>query len=67
MTTGPIHADRCHESDGGKIRFMTRSGGYVMARRPRCTPFVMDEKKWLNLPLFVEAHPSSYTGDGHDQ
>lgn len=54
----PFHADRAHPSDGGKVRFMTRSGGYVMARRPRCVPFVMSEKEWNRLPAFEEATPS---------
>lgn len=34
----------------GVIRYMVRSGGYVMVRRPRCTPFVMSEKDWRKLP-----------------
>lgn len=34
----------------GEIRYMTRSGGYVMCRRPRCMPFVLSEKDWNKLP-----------------
>lgn len=53
------HQDRAHPSDGGKLRFMTRSGGYVMCRRPRCMPYVMSEGDWRKLPAFdQEAHDS---------
>ena len=52
-------ADRAHRSDGGKVRFMARSGGYVMCRRPRCAPFVLSEKEWLKLPAFHEADHSA--------
>lgn len=51
---GAIYLDRQHPSDGGKVRFMARSGGYVMCRRPRCMPFVLSERQWLNLPVFEE-------------
>ena len=34
----------------GVIKYMTRSGGYVMARRPRAMPFVLSEKDWRKLP-----------------
>lgn len=34
----------------GPIRYMVRSGGYVMVRRPRCVPFVLSEKDWRKLP-----------------
>lgn len=47
------HHDRAHPSDGGKVRYMTRSGGYVMCRRPRLAPFVVTEKEWRNMPPFV--------------
>lgn len=33
----------------GKINLMSRAGGYCMARRPRCIPFVLTEKQWLKL------------------
>ena len=47
--SGVDHADRYDEH--GRIRFMTRSDGYVMVRRPHCMPFVLAEKKWLSLSL----------------
>lgn len=34
----------------GRIRFMVRSGGYVMCRRPGAAPFVLSEKHWRKLP-----------------
>lgn len=40
------------EGDGGIVRLMARSGGYVMVRRPRCSPFVLTEKEWAAMPLF---------------
>lgn len=46
---------RRHPIDGGELRFMARSGGYCMVRRPRCIPFVMPEKKWYNLQRFETA------------
>ncbi len=42
------------EGDGGRVRLMARSGGYVMVRRPRCMPFVLTENEWAKMPLFVE-------------
>lgn len=39
----------------GEIRYMTRSGGYVMVRRPRAIPFVLSEKQWARLPIKVKA------------
>ena len=38
-----------------RIRLMARSGGYVMVRKPACTPFVLTEKEWAKLPLFDDA------------
>lgn len=40
--------------EGGpiRIRYMARSGGYVMVRKPRAVPFVLSEKEWARLPLF---------------
>jgi hypothetical protein len=35
-----------------RIRYMARSGGYVMVRKPHCVPFVLTEKQWAKLPLF---------------
>ena len=40
------------QGDGGRVRLMARSGGYVMVRRPRCIPFVLTEKEWARMPLF---------------
>jgi hypothetical protein len=37
--------------DNGEIRYMCRSGGYVMVRRPRAMPFVLSEKEWARLKL----------------
>lgn len=42
------------DPEGGRLRFMARSGGYVMVRRPRCHPFVLTEKEWGALPLYEE-------------
>jgi hypothetical protein len=39
-----------------RIRLMSRSGGYVMVRKPHSVPFVLSEKEWARLPLF-EAQP----------
>lgn len=41
--------------DYGRVRFMARSGGYVMCRRPRAMPFVLTEKEWAKMPLYDEA------------
>lgn len=44
--------DRCGSPLPDRIRLMARSGGYVMVRKPRATPFVLTEKQWAKLPLF---------------
>ena len=33
-----------------KIVHMVTSGGYVMAKRPRCAPFVLTLKEWAKIP-----------------
>lgn len=44
------HFDPAERKDeNGVIRFMCRSGGYVMCRRPRAIPFVLTEKQWMRL------------------
>lgn len=40
------------QGDGGRVRLMSRSGGYVMVRRPRAMPFVLTEKEWARMPLW---------------
>jgi hypothetical protein len=50
--------------DGGRVRLMARSGGYVMVRRPRCSPFVLSEKEWAQMPTFDAANPNQ--GGGRD-
>lgn len=37
------------QDENGRIVYMTRSGGYVMCKRPRCLPFVLSEKQWAKL------------------
>lgn len=37
-----------------RIRFMVRSGGFVMCRRPRQKPFVLTEKEWAKLPIWEQ-------------
>jgi len=49
----PINGDRAPD----RLRYMTRSGGYVMVRKPRCCPFVLSEKEWAKLPLFSPSAP----------
>lgn len=34
----------------GKLRMIACAEGYVMVRRPRAMPFVMDGKEWTALP-----------------
>lgn len=48
------HRDRADLQSTGneRIRFMVRSGGFVMCRRPRQKPFVLTEKEWAKLPIF---------------
>ena len=41
-------------SGNERIRFMVRSGGFVMCRRPRQKPFVLTEKEWGKLPLWEQ-------------
>jgi len=46
----------------GEIREMNRVDGYVMIRRPRCSPFVKSVKEWDGMS--VEPIPS---GSGSDR
>lgn len=48
-------APKMRPGGDGPVRFMTRSGGYVMARRPGCVPFVLSEKEWMALPDWLHA------------
>jgi len=41
---------RAHPQDGGPVIEMARADGYVMARRPRCIPFVVTEREWRTWP-----------------
>jgi len=47
------------DPEGGLVRFMARSGGFVMARKPRMQPFILTEKEWGKLPLFEATHPDA--------
>lgn len=42
------------DPEGGRIRFMARSGGYVMARKLRAAPIILTEKEWGKLPPYEE-------------
>ncbi len=35
-----------------KVTYMAHGKGYVMVRRPQCTPFVLTEKQWLAFPIY---------------
>jgi hypothetical protein len=54
----PFHKSRYDAH--GEIRYMTRSSGYVMCRRPRCTPLVLSEKEWARLPTEPLAEGAEY-------
>lgn len=47
-------SDRCEPDTSGPLRLMARSGGFVMVRYSRMTPFVLTEKQWAKLPLFAK-------------
>jgi hypothetical protein len=40
----------------GKMTVMAVANGYIMARRPRCMPFVALEKIWNELSDFKHDH-----------
>ena len=42
---------------------MARSGGYVMARKPRGMPFVLTEKEWAKMPPYADCHPKERDHD----
>lgn len=46
---------RGQEPTYGRIKYMTHAGGYVMARRPHCMPFVISEKLWRSFQIFDKA------------
>lgn len=50
------------QGDGGRVRLMVRSGGYVMVRRPGAMPFVLTEKEWARMPLFAPSSSSEKLG-----
>ena len=37
-----------------RVRYMARSGGFVMVKIGRSKPFVLSEKEWARLPLFED-------------
>ena len=37
-----------------KITYLANAKGYVMTRRPGCSPFVITEKQWLAFPLWAD-------------
>lgn len=39
---------------GGVVRFLAAAEGYVMVRRPCCTPFVVHVSEWNEWPLYTE-------------
>lgn len=39
----------------GRITYLAHAKGYVMARRPGCTPFVISEKLWRSFPYWDSA------------
>ena len=41
-----------YEPTYSRVIYMAHAKGYVMARRPRCTPFVISEKLWRSFDLF---------------
>ena len=40
-----------------RITYMCHAKGYVMARRPGCTPFVVSEKVWRAFAIYVQPAP----------
>lgn len=54
---------RRRDPEGGRIRYMARSGGYVMVRKSRMMPFVLTEKEWAKLPIFDAPPPK---GSDHE-
>ena len=47
----PRGAEICYS----RITYMAHAGGYVMARRPGATPFVISEKLWRSFALFTKS------------
>ena len=42
---------RARRDDFGPVNYMADANGYVMVRRPGSVPFVLAERKWLELEL----------------
>lgn len=40
-----------------RMRLMARAKGYIMVRKPGAMPFVLTEKEWAAMPLFVAPSP----------
>lgn len=47
---GHNHSSAVRELHVTRITYLAHGKGYVMARRPQCTPFVLTEKQWLAFP-----------------
>lgn len=45
-----FEADRSR--NGRRARYLAHNDGYVMARHPRCIPFVLTAKEWDALPFY---------------
>jgi hypothetical protein len=51
----------------GKIVHMVTSGGYVMVKRPRTTPFVLSLKEWARISKTPDLFgPSESEGNGDE-
>lgn len=45
---------RDRQRPGGRLRYLARAEGFVMARCEEYQPFTMPETEWAGLPLWAE-------------
>lgn len=50
------------EPPWGRITYLAHAKGYVMARRPGCTPFVLSEEMWKSFNLWAAVNGEHGSG-----
>lgn len=46
------HNGRTSQPAFGRITYLAHAKGYVMARRPHCTPFIISETLWRSFAFW---------------
>ena len=60
---GHNHNNGTGEPRWSRVTYLAHAKGYVMARRPGRTPFVVTSEQWLDFPLWEKGPPSGKPGE----